>query len=237
METIVALLRGVAHSEVALLALTVAVYYGAQLLYQRFSFMLLNPIIVSSAVIISILNLCDITFEQYYEANSIINFTLNLSVVALSYLMHKNIKRITEYKLSLIISTLCGSIIGVASVILLSKMFGCEDIITLSLTPKSITSAIALSLSDNIGGIPAITALAVVVTGIFGSVVGPSILRLCQIDDPVARGAAMGAASHAVGTARALEMGAIEGAVGGAAICLMGLFTSIMLPFITAIFV
>lgn len=235
METLVIFLKDLMHSEVALLALTVVTYYVAQLIYRRFTFLLFNPIIISAAVTIPLLNICEVTFDQYYEANEIINLGLNLSVIALSYLMHKNIKRISEYKLSLMTSTFCGSVIGSVSVILISRLFGCDEIIGLSLATKSVTSAIALSLSETIGGIPAITAVGVVVTGIFGCVVGPSLLKFCRISDPVARGAGMGAASHAIGTARALEMGAVEGAVGGAAICLMGLFTSITLPIINAL--
>ncbi|MFI3292086.1 MAG: LrgB family protein [Rikenellaceae bacterium] len=232
MEKIVDFVGEVISSHLFLLTLTVVAYHGAQLLHRKVNILLLNPIVVASIIIIITLRTTGIAYAEYFEANSIINFLLGLSVVPLSYLMHKNVNRIKEYKVSILCSTFVGSIIGVLSVIGFAHLFGFESIISISLQPKSVTTPIALSLSTAQGGIPALTALSVVVAGISGNVMGVWILKLCRITDPVARGLALGSASHAVGTARALELGAVEGAIGGAAIGLMGLFTSIVLPII-----
>ncbi len=236
METITQLFESVKQSQIFLLTLTVVLFYGAQLLQRRFKSPLLHPILISTALVIVTLSLAGVEYEKYYAANSPINFLLSLSVVCLGYLMYKNFKPIREYKITILISTFVGSIVGLLSIVGLSYLFGCDEIVMISMEPKSITTAIALSLSDIAGGIPALTSLAVVVAGISGSIFGPMILKLFRIDDPVARGLAMGSASHAVGTARALEiMGAVEGAVGGAAIGIMGLFTSLLLPIVNAL--
>ncbi len=236
METIRLFFSGVIYTQIFLITLSIVTFYAAQLLHRRFRVALLHPILVSSAMVIIFLKVSGVDYALYYEANEPINFLLSASVVCLSYLMHKNFNRIKEFKFTIMLSTFVGSLVGILSIIGLSYLLGCDKIIMLSMQSKSVTTPIALSLSESIGGIPALTSLAVVVAGISGSVAGPYILRLCRITDPIAKGLAMGSASHAVGTARALEcMGAVEGAVGGAAISLMGLFTSLLLPIINAL--
>ncbi len=235
MEEIVNSIATITHSKVFLVALSVVFYYGAHWLHSRFKSVFLNPVIVSSLAIVCVLNATGVDFETYHSANEVINFMLGVSVVAIGYLMHKNIKHIKDRKYSILLSTFLGSIVGVLCVVGFGYLFGYDQIITLSLQPKSVTTPIALSLSKGMQAMPELTALAVVVTGVFGSVVGPSLLKFLRIDDSVARGLALGSSAHAVGTARALELGALEGAVGGAAIGLMGLFTSIVLPIINSL--
>ncbi|MFR9602740.1 MAG: LrgB family protein [Rikenellaceae bacterium] len=222
-------------SQLFMLTLTVVAYFIAQTLYRRFNTLLLNPIIVSSILVILFLRATGIKYEDYLAANTIINFLLGFSVVPLSYLMHKNVNRIKEYKVSILVTTFVGSVVGVLTIVAFAYLFGWDKSIMVSLQPKSVTTPIALSLSANGQGITALTALVVAIAGIFGSVVGPAILKLSRVSDPVSRGLALGSASHAIGTARALEMGAVEGAIGGAAIGLMGLFTSIILPVVNAL--
>lgn len=236
MEAIVQFLKSIASTDLFLLMISVVAYFAAQTLYKRHKSIFLTPIIISSGAVIIILKLADVDFETYHRANGMLNFMLGFSVVCLGYLLHTNIKHIKSLKFSILTTVFIGSITGVLSVMGLAALFGYDPLVALSLQPKSVTTPIALSLSENIGGIQAITALSVVVTGIFGSVVGPRILRLIRVTDPVARGLAMGSAAHAVGTARALDMGALEGAVGGAAIGLMGLFTSFVLPLLNEVF-
>lgn len=232
MEKITLLWQGISQSQLFLLSLTVIVYYLAQLLRTRVNSLLLNPVLLASLFIIIFIDLADIEFESYYSANEPINFLLGVSVVCLGYLMYENFANIKEYKISIIIATFAGSLVGVLSVIGLCFLFGCDEFVSASIQPKSVTTAIALSLSESLGGMQALTALSVSITGISGSVLGPQILSYCGIKDRVARGVALGSCAHAIGTARALELGALEGAVGGAAIGLMGLFTSFIIPFV-----
>ncbi len=229
-------IRSVLESEVFLVAISVIAYYGAVWLRRRVNIVLLNPVLFSSVVIICFLKLADIDYKTYNDANEVINFMLRMSVIPLGFLLHKNIDKIKSRKFSILFSTFIGSVVGVLSIIGIGYLFGLDNQVILSLEPKSVTTPIALALSHSVGGLQPITALAVVVAGVFGNIAGPFILKVARINNPIAVGLAFGSASHAVGTARALEYGAIEGAVGGAAIGLMGVFTSIVLPLFNSIF-
>lgn len=226
------MINSIIDSQLFLLTLTVGVYYGANALYQRLKFPLLNPILISMAIIMAFLHLTGIEYEHYYRSNEIINIMLGLSVVALGYLLHENVKHIGRQKWSILCSVFIGSVTGVVSVVAMAHLMGVDQQITASLQPKSVTTPIALALSVNSGGIAPLTSVAVIMAGLLGNIFGPWLLRLLRIDDPVARGLALGAGAHAVGTAKAMELGAIEGAVAGAAIGLMGVMTAIIIPII-----
>lgn len=230
-----AMTENLLHSELFLMTLTVAVYYGAMRLYRRFQYPLLNPLLISMAVLIGLLRLIGVDYQTYYEANTVLNFFLKLSIVALGYLLYTNLEHIRDEKYSILGATVAGSLIGVVSVLTLAYLLGADRAVAASLQPKSVTMPIALSLSEHFGGIPALTSVAVVAAGILGSALGPWFLRLIGVRTPVAKGLALGAASHVVGTAKALEMGAVEGAIGGAAIGLMGIMTAILLPIVARI--
>lgn len=232
METLVDWIREFASGEIMYMSLTVVVYILVVTLNRRYRKLsiLLHPVLFSAVVIIGVLKSLQIEYAEYMKGNSMLNFMLGFSVVTVGYIMHKNFNRIKCYKYTIIITTLLGSIVGVMSVIILSKLLHLDDVVMNSMQSKSVTTAIALSLSESIGGIAPLTILGVVVAGVFGSAIGPYIFKIIKVSDPVAKGLALGAASHAVGTAKAIEIGALEGAVGGVAIGLMGLFTSIIIP-------
>ena len=123
-------------------------------------------------------------------------------------------------------------LIGILSVALIARAMGAEQAVIASLEPKSVTTAIALNVSAQSGGIPALTAVVVILVGIFGGVAGPFILKKIGVESKIAKGLAMGAAAHAMGTARAMQLGAVEGAISGLAIGLMGIATAILVPII-----
>ncbi|MBQ2372572.1 MAG: LrgB family protein, partial [Bacteroidales bacterium] len=125
---------------------------------------------------------------------------------------------------------LVGSVVGVASVWLMCRLFGLDEIFLLSLEPKSVTTPIAMDISESLGGNSSLTAVSVVLCGFIGAVLGPLVVRLLKIKSPVSRGLGMGCASHGLGTACAIEMGAVEGAVSGLAIALMGIATALIIP-------
>lgn len=220
------------HSKLFLITLSVAVYYASQLLYKRLRWTILNPILVAVVVIIAVLLLLDVSFEEYYAANEVLNFLLGVSVVSLGYLLYDNIEQIRGRERAILFSTFVGSFVGVASVVVLGRLMNADQTIICSIAPKSVTMPIAIALSEYTGGNPSLTSIAVIFAGIFGSVVGPSMLRLMGVHSPIAVGLALGSGSHAVGTARAMELGAVQGAVSGAAIGLMGVFTSLAIPII-----
>lgn len=222
-------------SQAFLLTLTLSVYLGSLWLYRKTRFALLHPLLVAIAVLILFLKLTGVEYAVFMRGTQIIDFMLGLSVVALGYLLHDQIARIRGNVLSIVTAITVGSAVGIVSVALIARWMGAEQAIVASLAPKSVTTAIALSVSANSGGIPALTSVVVIIVGIFGGVAGPFILKKIGVESHIARGLAMGAAAHAVGTARAMELGAIEGAISGLAIGLMGVATAILVPIIEKI--
>ncbi|MCC8019213.1 MAG: LrgB family protein [Rikenellaceae bacterium] len=223
-------MSSVLHSQPFLLALTVGVFYAALLLYRRTRSSLLNPILVSIIIIIPLLSVSGISFDEYYRANSPVNFLLGLSVVAIGYLMYENLSHIRGRELQIVAAVAAGSLAGVLCVMGIATWTGIAPEVSLSLQPKSVTNPIAIELSRVSGGIPALTSVAVIFTGIFGSIVGPWVFRVTGITDDIARGIGLGSAAHAVGTAKALEISAAAGAAGGVAIAGMGIATAVVLP-------
>ena len=223
------------HSQLFLLTFTIGAYVVAVWLYQRTKLMLLHPLLTSLLVIIVGIKSVGIPYPEYAEATKIIDFLLGVSVVALGYLLYEQMIHMKGNITAMLTSVLVGSVVGIVSVILIARALGADPKIISSLEPKSITTAIAVTVCQHSGGIPALTAVVVIVVGIFGAVVGPVILKILRIESKLAKGLALGSAAHAVGTARAMELGAVEGAISGLAIGLMGVITAIMVPVIEVI--
>ena len=223
------------NSQIFLLTLTVGVYLGAIQLRRKINFALLHPVFVSILVLIVFIRLTGIEYEHYMQQTQIIDFMLGLSVVALGYILHDQIYNIRGNVISIVMAILVGSAVGIVSVALIARWMGAEPAVVASLEPKSVTTAIALSVSVNSGGIPALTSVVVIVVGVFGGIVGPWVLKKIGVESRIAKGLAMGAAAHALGTARAMELGAVEGAISGLAIGLMGLATAVLVPILEKI--
>lgn len=223
------------NSQIFLLTLTVGVYLGAIQLRRKINCALLHPVFVSILVLIGFIRLTGIEYAHYMRQTQIIDFMLGLSVVALGYILHDQIYNIRGNVISIVMAILVGSAVGIVSVALIARWMGAEPAVVASLEPKSVTTAIALSVSANSGGIPALTSVVVIVVGVFGGIVGPWVLKKIGVESRIAKGLAMGAAAHALGTARAMELGAVEGAISGLAIGLMGLATAILVPILEKI--
>ena len=223
------------NSQIFLLTLTVGVYLGAIQLRRKINCALLHPVFVSILVLIGFIRLTGIDYEHYMQQTQIIDFMLGLSVVALGYILHDQIYNIRGNVISIVMAILVGSAVGMVSVALIARWMGAEPAVVASLEPKSVTTAIALSVSANSGGIPALTSVVVIVVGVFGGIVGPWVLKKIGVESRIAKGWAMGAAAHALGTARAMELGAVEGAISGLAIGLMGLATAVLVPILEKI--
>ena len=172
----------------------------------------------------------DVPYATFKKSSQMINFLLGPSVVALGYILHKQIHYLKGNVVSVLTSITVGAVVGIASILLIGKLFGADQTLIASLAPKSVTTPIAMALSESNGGIPALTAVVVVVAGVMGSIIAPPIMNWLGIKSPIAKGIALGASSHGVGTATAIQMGAIEGALSGLAIGIMGTITSLLLP-------
>lgn len=158
---------------------------------------------------------------------------LGPSVVALGYLLYRQTAHLKANIVSILVSVGVGSIVGVASVIGILKIFNSSPTIVASLIPKSVTTPIALAISDQLGGLGSLTAVIVIITGIFGSLIAPYLFKLFHITSPIAQGLALGASSHGAGTGRAIDIGVLEGAMAGLGMGLMGLITALLSPLLS----
>jgi predicted murein hydrolase (TIGR00659 family) len=223
-------MEGLLLSEVFLLLLVFGSFLLGIYIYKKTQLSILQPLIIAIILVIVFLKITGIPYEIFYSQTRILNFMLGPSVVALGYVLYEQIEHIRGNVLSILTATFVGSIVGIVSVVFIAKIFGADEILIASLKPKSVTTPIAMSIVERTGGIPALAAAFVVICGIFGGVVGPVILRKLGIKSKVAKGLAMGTASHALGTVRAMQMGAVEGAVSGLAIGIMGIMTALIIP-------
>ncbi len=220
------------QSELFIILLNISVFSFAIWIIKTFRIKYLNGLLISIPIVASILYLLDIDIKTYQEGSRMLNFLLGPSVVALGYLIHKNISQIGKNIIPLVLCVAVGAVVNSVLLNLAFKLFDVNTNIIVSLHPKSVTTPIALELSSKLGGIPSLTILSVVIAGILGSIIGVPLLDFLKIKKPIARGAALGAASHAIGTSRAIELGAFEGAVSGLVIGIMGFITALLLPYI-----
>jgi membrane protein len=216
--------------DVFVLVLVVGIYLLSIKLHLKIRFPLLNPVLITILVLIGLLVILDVPYATFKKSSQMINFLLGPSVVALGYILHKQIHYLKGNVVSVLTSITVGAVVGIASILLIGKLFGADQTLIASLAPKSVTTPIAMALSESNGGIPALTAVVVVVAGVMGSIIAPPIMNWLGIKSPIAKGIALGASSHGVGTATAIQMGAIEGALSGLAIGIMGTITSLLLP-------
>lgn len=217
-------------SDLTLLTLTVGIFCLGCAIYRRTHSPLLHPVLLTFVAVIAFLSATGIPYARYREATEVLDFALGLSVVSLGYLLYEQAERLRRSLVPVAAATLAGCVTGVLSVVYIAKIFGAERMLLHSIAPKSVTVPIAVSISGPLGGDVAVTSVVVFCVGIFGSIAGEWILQRCGVHDREARGFAMGAAAHGIGTARAVEMGAVEGALSGLAMALVGVATALLLP-------
>lgn len=226
-------MHSLVHSEIFDLALVVGTYIAATILYKKTHLSVLHPLLTSIFVIIVILEFLDIEYASFQQGSHLIHFMLGPSVVALGYVLFEQMKYLKGNVVSILTSVFVGAIVGIISVIVIGKLMGADQSLIATLQPKSVTTPIAMGISEKNGGIPSLSAVIVVAVGIFGSIVGPAVMKVLGIESRIAKGLALGASSHGVGTAAAIQLGAVEGALSGLAIGLMGIMTAILVPVIS----
>lgn len=219
-----------------LIAATFAVYVLAQLLYRRTRIMLLNPIMVSIVVLITMLVIIGVPYERYAEGGSMIEFWLKPAVVALGVPLYRQLSTIRKQLLPILLAEFAGCVAGIVSVVLIAQAFGATQDVIVSLAPKSVTTPIAMEVSRGISGIPPLTAGVVCAVGIFGGMAGFRVMRMTHVKSPIAQGLSMGTAAHAVGTSIAMERGSYRyGAWSSLGLTLNGLLTALLTPTILAL--
>lgn len=224
-----------AQSEVFSLTLVVGTYLAALALYKKTRISLLHPLLTSILVIMAVLETFGIEYESFRKGSHLIHFMLGPSVVALGYVLYEQIGYLKGNVLSILTAVFVGALVGIVSVIAIGTWMGADPALIATLQPKSVTTPIAMGIAEKAGGNPSLTAVIVVAVGIFGSIAGPFIMKILGIESRIAKGLALGASSHGVGTSVAIQIGAVEGALSGLAIGLMGIMTAILVPVIRLI--
>ncbi len=191
---------------------------------------LLNPLLVAIILVIVFLLGLGIPKEKYDLGGSFILFFLGPATVVLAVPLYKQIELLKKDFVPILVGILAGSVTSIMSVILLSKLFRIDLSVAVSMLPKSVTTAIGMEISKEIGGIVSLSVAVIVLTGITGAVIGPGLLKLLRIKDDVAQGVAIGTAAHAVGTSKAMELGETQGAMSGLSIGIAGIATVILVP-------
>ena len=213
-----------------LLAITFIFFMIAKMIQNKTGWLLLNPILLAIAALICFLQLSGVSYETYQEAGSLVEFWLRPAVVALGVPLYLQLRMIKKQLMPIILSQLAGCFVGLVSVVLIAKLLGASPEVIMSLAPKSVTTPIAMEVSETVGGIPSLTAAVVIVVGLFGATCGFKVLQVGRVGSPIAQGLSMGTASHAVGTSRAMEVSGKYGAYASLGLTLNGILTALLAP-------
>lgn len=210
--------------------LTVGCYWLGMVFYNKTNWTFFQPVLTSSVMIILFLYYAQIPYDVYYEQNAVLNFILPLTAVALAVPLYRSLGILKRHALPILAGVTAGTLATMGALLAACRLMGTEEIILVTMLPKSATTPIAVEIAGIVGGIPALTVSLVVITGIAGSICGPELLRLMRIKDEVAKGIAIGTISHAIGTARAFRESETQGAMSSLAIALAGVLTALLTP-------
>ena len=217
--------------------LTNSVFFGAVLsflayeigllLKKRFKLAVLNPLLIGILCVMGALAVLRIDYDQYNEGAQYISYLLTPATVCLAVPLYEQLTLLKDNLKAVAAGIFSGTLASLGSVYLLSRLFGLNHEQYVTLLPKSITTAIGMGVSQELGGIVTITVAVIIITGILGNVSAEGVCKVFRIHEPIAKGLALGTASHAIGTAKAMEMGPVEGAMSSLAIAVAGLLTVI----------
>jgi predicted murein hydrolase (TIGR00659 family) len=213
------------------LTLTLAAYQGGFWLYRRGNLNpLLNPVLLAVIVIVGLLYSTGTSYQSYFEGAQFVHFLLGPTTVALAIPLYKQFQAVRRSAAALLASVVAGSLTASLSAVSIAWALGASHETIVSIAPKSVTAPVAMGISERLGGLPSLTAVMVLLTGVIGAMLGPPLLNLLRVRSWAARGLAIGTASHGIGTARALQVNEVAGAFSGLAMGLNALATALLLP-------
>jgi predicted murein hydrolase (TIGR00659 family) len=215
--------------------LTVVVYLLAKRIYTSSGKVYTSPLIITPVVMIVFLLSTGIPYDSYNAGGKWLTDLLQPATMAFAIPLHKNLKILKKHAAEIAAGVLTGTITAVVSSILLAKWLHLSGDLATSLVPRSVTTPIAMSISQSIGGVPSITAVFVIITGILGTMMGPSVLRLFRIENEVARGVSLGTAAHGTGTSKAFELSSLTGTISSISMILSALLSIGVAPALFAI--
>lgn len=200
-------------------------YEVGLMLKRRFRLAILNPLLIAVICVIGVNAVMKVDYQTYNAGGQYLSYLLTPATVCLAVPLYEQLALLKKHLTAVVCGIVAGVLASMMGVLICALVFGLEHELYVTLLPKSITTAIGMGVSEELGGIVTITVATIIVTGILGSVIADGVFALFRIEEPVARGLALGNASHAIGTAKAMEMGQVEGAMSGLAVAVAGLLT------------
>ena len=211
-------------------ALTLGAFALGTWLNRKTGQALFNPLLLGSIFVIIFLSLVQIPFAAYKQSVSFLSYLLLPATVSLAVPLYEQWLPMKKNAKAVLCGILAGSVTSMVSIIAMSWILKLDPVLSASLMPKSVTSAIGAEVAQELGGIGSLAGALIILTGIVGNLSATALCRICRLHDPIARGVAIGTASHAIGTARALQMGRVEGAVSSLSIAVAGILTAALCP-------
>lgn len=220
----------VAHHPLFGIGITLAAYQLVLAAYEKTRWIFLQPVLVSMLLVIGVLLLCGIDYAEYRKSTEIMNILLGPATVALAVPLYLNLRRIRQLFWPIFTTLVVGGVFATVAGVSLGWWFGADHMILMTMAPKSVTSPIAMLVAEQIGGVAALAAVFVLITGVIGAIFGPALLTRLGVVSPEARGMSLGISAHAVGTSVALQESDECGAFAALAMSLMGVATAVFLP-------
>ena len=214
------------------ITLTLLIWRLASFLQKKAKSPVLHPILVSTVVIIVVLLVLKIPNAAYQASMKPLSFLMTPATVCLAVPLYEQIRVLRGKLPAILAGVACGTVVSLLCVAGLCLLFKLDHTMTVSLLPKSVTTAIGAPLSEGMGGLSAITVTAIIITGILGNISGSFLCKILKIKDPIAQGAALGTAAHVIGTTRANELGSIQGAVSSLSLAAAGILTAFLIPLV-----
>lgn len=207
--------------------LSIATYECGVLLKKKWKLAVFNPLLLSVLAVIGVLVVFKIDYNVYYEGAKYLSYLLTPATVCLAVPLYEKIELLKQYAGAIMGGILAGVFTSLLSILSCAFLFGFTHEQYVTLLPKSITTAIGMGISEELGGMVTITVAVIIITGVFGNMTAELVLKVFHIEEPVAKGIAIGSASHAIGTVKAIEIGEVEGAMSSLSIAVAGLLTVI----------
>ena len=208
--------------------LSFAAYEAGLLLKKRFKLAVLNPLLIGILCVMGVLAVLRVDYDQYNGGAQYISYLLTPATVCLAVPLYEQLSLLKKNFKAVAAGIFSGTLASLGSVYLLSRLFGLDHEQYVTLLPKSITTAIGMGVSEELGGMAVITTASIIITGIFGNIAADALWKLFHITEPIAKGISIGTAAHAFGTAKALEIGETEGAMSSLSIVVSGLCTVVL---------
>lgn len=229
--------QAVIHHPLFGIGITLGAYQLVLAGYEKTRWVFLQPVLVSMLILIGVLVACGVSYAEYRKSTEILGTLLGPATVALAVPLYLNLRRIRQLFWPTLTTLVVGGVFATSLCLALGWWLGADHMILMTMAPKSVTSPIAMLVAEQIGGVAALAAVFVLITGVVGGMFGPGLLDLARVRSPAARGMALGLTAHAVGTAVALQEGEETGAFAALGMSLMGVATAVFLPLAVSLFV